>query len=114
VEQNEKILCATYERKTRGPRVGIEGRTPIQITVSVEPTTLCATITPERILEFRQLNFSGRKTTGNTSKQGATTRGASSGSNNQVSTLREGSSSTQFKTARHYSMIILPEFRGEA
>jgi hypothetical protein len=75
---------------------------------------MCATNTPERTPTFRQPNFSGRKTTGNTSKQGATTGGASSGSNSQISTLRGGSSSTQFKMAGHDPMIRLPEFWGEA
>jgi hypothetical protein len=48
VEQIEEILCATYERKMRGPREGTEGRTPIHVNVSVEPITPCATSTPER------------------------------------------------------------------
>ena len=34
VEQIVEILHATYERKTRGPRVGIEGNNPIHINVS--------------------------------------------------------------------------------
>jgi hypothetical protein len=63
VEKIEEILCTTYERKTRGPGSGTEGRTPIQITVSVEPTTPCATNTPERTPTFRQPNFSGRRET---------------------------------------------------
>jgi hypothetical protein len=48
MEKIEEILCATYERKIRGRRVGTEGRTPIHITVSVEPTTPCATNTQEK------------------------------------------------------------------
>jgi hypothetical protein len=71
VEKIEEILHATYERKTGGPGSGTEGRTPIQITVSVEPTTPCATNTPERTPTFRQPNFSGRKETGQGSNQGA-------------------------------------------
>jgi hypothetical protein len=63
VEYIEEILCTIYERKTGGPKEGTEGRTPIQITVSVEPTTPCATNTPERTPTFRKLNFSGRRTT---------------------------------------------------
>jgi hypothetical protein len=39
VEKIEEILCATYERKTGGLRVGTKGRTPIHITFSVGPTT---------------------------------------------------------------------------
>jgi hypothetical protein len=80
----------------------------------VEPTTPCATNTPERTPSIRQLNFSGRKTTRNTSKQGAETRGASSRSNSQLSTPCGGSSSTQFKMAGHDPTIRLPEFWGEA
>jgi hypothetical protein len=55
----------------------------------VEPITPCVTNTPERTPPFRQPNFSGRKTTGSTSKQGETTGGASSGSSSQVSTHTE-------------------------
>jgi hypothetical protein len=51
MEEIEEILCATYERKTRGPRVGTKGRTPIH--VSVEPITPCATNTPKRTPPFR-------------------------------------------------------------
>jgi hypothetical protein len=88
VEQIEEILHMTYERKTRGPRVGIEGNTPIHISVSVEPINPCATNTPRRTPPFRQPNFGRRKTTGSTSTQGTTTGGASSGSISQVSTPR--------------------------
>jgi hypothetical protein len=112
VEKIEEILHATYERKTRGPRVGTKGRTPIHVSVSVEPITPCVTNTPERTPPFRQLNFSGRKTTGSTSNQGATTGGASSGSSSQVSTPRRGSSSSQFNMAGHDPTIRLPEFQG--
>jgi hypothetical protein len=45
VEQIEKILCTTYEKKIGGPRAGTEGRTPIQIAISVEPTMPCETNT---------------------------------------------------------------------
>jgi hypothetical protein len=60
VEKIEEILCATYERKTRGPGPGIERITLVQITVSVEPTTPCVINTPEITPTFRKLNFSGR------------------------------------------------------
>jgi hypothetical protein len=110
VEKIEEILCATYERKTGGPRVGTEGRTPIQINVSVEPITPCVTSTPERTPTSRQPNFSGRRMTGQGSSQGASTGGASSGSISQISTPRGGSSSTQFKMAGHDPTIRLPEF----
>jgi hypothetical protein len=113
VEKIEEILHATYERKTSGPRVGTEGRTPIHVSVSVEPINPCATNTPIRTPPFRQLNFRGRKTTGSTSSQGETTGGASSGSSSQVSTLRGGSSSS-FRMAGHDPTIRLPEFKGEA
>jgi hypothetical protein len=52
-----------YERKTKGPGLGKEGKNPIRIIISVEPTTPCATYTPEIIPAFRQSNFSGRKET---------------------------------------------------
>jgi hypothetical protein len=47
VENIEEILCKTYEIKTRGPRSRTKGRIPVQIIVSVEPTTPCAANTPE-------------------------------------------------------------------
>jgi hypothetical protein len=77
VEKIEEILCATYERKTRGLGSGIEGITPVQIIVSVEPTTPCATNTPKRTPTFRQPNFSRRGATGQGSNQGKPTRGHS-------------------------------------
>jgi hypothetical protein len=97
MENIEEILHIMYERKTGGPRSGTKGRNPIQNTVSVEPTTPCATNTPKKKPVFRKPNFSGRNTTGHTSNKGASTRGAILGSNNQLSTLCGGSSSTQFK-----------------
>jgi hypothetical protein len=103
-------MRATYERKKTRPRVVAQGRAPIQVTINVEPITPCATNTPT----FRQPNFSGRKTIGNTSKQGETIGGASSGSNNKISTPRGGISSTQFKMVGHDPTIRLPEFQGEA
>jgi hypothetical protein len=77
----------------RGPRVGIEGRNPIHINVSVEPINPCATNTPKITPPFRQPNFGRRKITGSTSTQGTTTGEASSRSISQVSTSHEGSSS---------------------
>jgi hypothetical protein len=63
VEQIEEILCATYERKIRGPRSGIEGRTPIHININMEPKTPCVTNTREITPSFRQSNFSGSRET---------------------------------------------------
>jgi hypothetical protein len=80
----------------------------------VETITPCETSTPERTPMSRQLNFSGKRMIGKGSSQGASTGGASSGSNNQISTTHGGSSSTQFKMAGHDPTIRLPEFRGEA
>jgi hypothetical protein len=57
VEKIEEIMCATYERKTCGPRVGTKGRTPIHVSVSVEPITPCATNTPEITPPFRITEF---------------------------------------------------------
>jgi hypothetical protein len=94
VEHIEEILHATYERKTRGPRVEIEGNTLIHINVSMEPINPCVTNTPRRTTPFRQLNFGRRKTTRSTTTQGTTTGGTSSGSISQVSTLHRGRSST--------------------
>ena len=66
VEQIEEILCVTYERKTRGLRVGIEGNTLIHISVSVEPIKPCVTNIPRRTPPFRQLNFERSKKTRST------------------------------------------------
>jgi hypothetical protein len=63
MEQIEEILHATYERKKGVPGSRIGGITPIHITVSVEPTTPCATNTLEKTSAFGQPNFSGRRTT---------------------------------------------------
>jgi hypothetical protein len=86
VEQIEEILCATYERKTRGPRMGGEDSHPFHINVSVEPINPCATNTPKRTPLFRQLKFRGSLTARSTSTVGETTGGANSGSTSQVST----------------------------
>jgi hypothetical protein len=112
VEHIEEIFHATYEWKTRGPRIGKEGNNLIHINVSVEPINPCATNTPKRTRLFRQPKFRRSHTTRSTSTQGETTRGASSGSTSQVSTPR-GSSSSTFKMAGHYPTIRLPEFQGE-
>jgi hypothetical protein len=72
VDQIEEILDETYERKTRGPGSVTEGRNPIHITVSVEPTTPCATNTPEGTQAFKQPTFSIRGATGQGSNKGKT------------------------------------------
>jgi hypothetical protein len=77
VESIEEILHTTYERKMRGLGSGTESRTPVQITVSVEPTTPCATNTPEGTPYFTQPNFSRRGETGQGSNRGQPTRGTS-------------------------------------
>ena len=97
MEKIEEIVHVMYEMKIEGPRSGTNGRNPIQNTVSLEPTTPCATNTPEKKIVYRQPNFSGRNTMGHTSNKGASTRGAILGNNNQLSTSCGGSSSTQFK-----------------
>jgi hypothetical protein len=97
----------------RGLRAGIEGNTPIHISVNVEPINPCTTNTPIRTPPFRQPNFGRRKTARSTSTQGISTGGASSGSISQVSTPCGGSSST-FWMAGHDPTIRLPEFNGEA
>jgi hypothetical protein len=109
MEQIEEILRATYERKTRGPRTGREGNNSIHINVSLEPINPCATNTPKRTPLFIQPKFRSSQTTGRTSTQGTTTGGSSSGSTSQVSTPREGSSST-FIMEGHDPTIRLPEF----
>jgi hypothetical protein len=114
VEEIEEILCAMYERKMRGPRAGIEGRTLIHVSVNVEPINPCVTNTPEKTPSFGPPNFSGRKTEGSAPNQRETTGGASSGSSSQVSTPRRGRSLSSVKMERHDPTIRLPEFKGEA
>jgi hypothetical protein len=70
MEKIEEILRATYKRKIIGPVLGIEGRTPVQIIISVEPTNPCAINTPERTPKFRQPNFSRRGEIRQRSNQG--------------------------------------------
>jgi hypothetical protein len=91
MEHIKEILCATYERKTRGPRKGREYKNPIHINVIVEPINPCVSNTPKRTPPFRQPNFRRRNTAGSTSTQGTTTGGASLGNTSQVCTLHEGS-----------------------
>jgi hypothetical protein len=103
----EEIIHVTYERRMRGPRAGIEGNTPIDISVSVEPINPCATNTPRTTRPFRQSNFGRRKMEGSTYTQGKTTGGVSSRSISQVSTPRGGSNST-FGMEGHDPTIRLP------
>jgi hypothetical protein len=114
VEQIEEILCATYERKTRGPRTGGEDSHPFHISVSVEPINLCENNTPKRTSLFRQPKFGGSLIARNTSTIGATTGGSSSGNTIQVSTPCSGGSNLVFRIAGHDPTIRLPGFRGEA
>jgi hypothetical protein len=111
VEKIEEIMHETYERKTRGPRMGREGSNPIHINVSVEPINPCVTNTSKRTPPFRKPKFGRSQTTGSTSTQGTTTRGTSSSRTSQVSTSCRGSSST-FRMAGHDPTIKLPEFKG--
>jgi hypothetical protein len=113
VEQIEEIMHATYERKTRCPREGTEGNTPIHISVSVEPINPCVTNTPIRTPPFRQPNFSGRKTTGSTYSHRSNNWRSQFRKHSQVSTSRRGSSSS-FRMAGHDPTIRLLEFKGEA
>jgi hypothetical protein len=114
VEQIEEIAHETYERKTRGPRIGGEGNHSIHINVSVEPINPCANNTPKRTPPFRQPKFGGISIARSTSTLGETTRGASSGNTSQVSSPHRGGSSLVLRMAGHDSTIRLPEFQGEA
>jgi hypothetical protein len=61
MENIEEILCATYERKTKGQGSSVEEGSPFQIRISVEPTTPCVTKTSEKkeFLENQQLVAEG-------------------------------------------------------
>jgi hypothetical protein len=107
MQKIEEILRSTYERNICGPRKRAEGITSIHFSVSVESITPCATNTQERTPPFRQPNFSRRKTTRVTSKQGEATGGAMSGSSSQISTPCGGSSSSQFMMEGHDPTIRL-------
>jgi hypothetical protein len=110
MEQIEEILRETYERNTRGPRIGGEGNHHIHINVSVEPINPCATNTPKRTPPFRQPNFEGSLIARSTYTLGVTTRGASSRNTSQVYTPRGGGISSLFRMAGHNPTIGLPEF----
>ena len=101
-------MHATYERKTRGPRMGGEGNHPIHINVSVEPINPCVTNTPKRTPSFIEPKLGGSPTVRSTSTLEETTRGASSSSTSQVSTLLRGGSSSVFRMAGHNPTIRLP------
>jgi hypothetical protein len=108
VEQIEEILCAKYERKTRGLGLGTEGKTPVQIIVSVEPTTPCVINTPKGRQAFKQPVFSRISATSQGTNSGKSTGGTCLGSSSQISTPRRSSSSTNFKMARVDPTIRLP------
>ena len=114
MDQIEKILRTTYERKTIGPKIEGEGNHPIHINVNVEPINPCAINTPKRTPPFRQPKFGGSPTSGSKSTKGATTGGSSSGNLSQVSTLRDGGSTLVFRMVGHDPTIRLPKFQGEA
>jgi hypothetical protein len=110
MDKIEEILRATYERKTRGPRIGKVDNHPFHINFSVETINPCATNTPKRTPSFRQLKFGGSPTARSTSTQGETTRGVSSGNLSQGSTPCGGGSSLVFRMVGHDPTIRLPEF----
>jgi hypothetical protein len=107
VEKIEEILRATYERKTRVPRIGGEDSHPFHINVSVEPINPCVTNTPKRTPPFRQPKFGGSPIARSTSTAGTTTGGASSGSTSQVSTFLGGGSNSVFRMEGHDPTIQL-------
>jgi hypothetical protein len=110
VEQIEEIMCTTYERKTRGLRIGGEDSHHFYIHVSVEPITPCATNTPNRTSPFRQPKFGGTPIVRSTSTMEATTGGASLGSTSQVSTPCGKGRNSIFRMVGHDPTIRLPEF----
>jgi hypothetical protein len=110
VEKIEEILRATYERKTRGPRIGAEDSHPFHINVGVELINPCATNTPKRTPPFRQPKFRGSSIERSTSITEATTVGARSGSTSQVSTPCNGGRNSVFRMGGHDPTIRLPEF----
>jgi hypothetical protein len=113
VEHIEEILHATYEHKTRGPRMGGEESHLFHINVSVEPINPCVTNTLKRTPPFRQPYFGGSPTARSTSTVGAITKGASPGSTSQVYTPHNRGSNSIFRMAGHDPTIRLPEFLGE-
>jgi hypothetical protein len=57
----EDILCATYERKTRGHGSSAEEGSTFHIRITMEPTTPCATKTSEEEKLVNQQVISGRR-----------------------------------------------------
>jgi hypothetical protein len=83
-------VCTTYERKTRYIRYGAEERYPVQIRISVEPTTPCATKTIEKEKSDNHQMINGRRIF---LGRGSSIRSVSSTIISQVSTLHGGGSS---------------------
>jgi hypothetical protein len=59
--QIEDILCATYDRKTRGHGSSVEEGSPFHIQISVEPRTPCVTKKSEEEKIVNQQEISGRR-----------------------------------------------------
>jgi hypothetical protein len=70
--------------------------------------------TPKRKPPFRQMKFEGSPTARSASTAEAPTGEASSSSTSQVSTPRDGGSSSIFRMEGYNPTIRLPEFQGES
>jgi hypothetical protein len=76
----EEIICATYNKKTKGQEFGREEDSPFHIRISVEPTTPCVTKKSEKEEPIRQPTIISRRIL-----VGQGTSGKSSGSTNSAS-----------------------------
>jgi hypothetical protein len=132
MEHIEEILCATYERKTRGVRYNEESSTPIQIRIRVEPTTPCTINTSTNKYFFREPTIDSQRNLGEHNRSEGTSRSTNnsvgSGTSGSTSSNTNGSSSLNNNTqivvphregTTHSTMtgvdptIRLPEFHGD-
>jgi hypothetical protein len=79
----------------------------------VEPTTPCATKTFEEEKLVNHQVISGRRILTECGSSASSSRSLFLASISQVSTLREGGSTTNFTIARQDPTIRLPKFRGD-
>jgi hypothetical protein len=125
-------LHATYERKTRGVGSNEEVGTPVQIQISVKPTTPCMINTSTKKELFRELGIDSHRNLGDKNRikgtSGSTNSSAGSCTSGSTNSNASGSSSPNNSTqivvshgvgTTHLTMegvdpkITLPKFHGD-
>jgi hypothetical protein len=132
VENIEEIMHAIYEINIRGEISNEEEGTPVQIRISVKPTTPCMINTSTKKELFREKVIENHRnlvdqnisegTSGSTENNtcsgtsGSTssnTSGSSSPNNNTQIVVLRGAGTTHSTMEGVYPMIILPKFHGD-